>query len=100
MIACCTESLLTDSDNKNLDFSLKIYVPTVQLVEITLPPDPGASIIYEAISELLDASVKELRKYERLDTTDLTPSKGLTSSFDETIKRQLAPVWHTVSPKI
>jgi DNA excision repair protein ERCC-4 len=72
----------------------------LQLVEISLPPDPGASIIYEAISELLDVSVKELRKYERLDTTDLTPSKGLTSSFDETIKRQLAPVWHTVSPKI
>lgn len=72
----------------------------MQLVEVSLAADPGASIIYEAIAELLDVSVKELRKHERLDTTDLSPSQGLTSAFDETVKKQLAPVWHTVSPKI
>ena len=72
----------------------------LQLVEISLPTDPGASIIYEAIAELLDLSVKELRRHEKLDTTDLSPSQGLTSAFDETIKRQLSSVWHTVSPKI
>ena len=72
----------------------------MQLVEVSLAADSGASIIYEAIAELLDVSVKELRKHERLDTTDLSPSQGLTSAFDETVKKQLAPVWHTVSPKI
>jgi DNA excision repair protein ERCC-4 len=71
-----------------------------ELVEVSVCADPAASIIYEAIAELLDASVKELRKHEKLDTTDLSPSQGLTSAFDETIKRQLAPVWHTVPPKI
>lgn len=71
-----------------------------ELVEVSVCADQEASIIYEAIAELLDASVKELRKHEKLDTTDLTPSQGLTSAFDETIKRQLAPVWHTVPPKI
>eukprot|EP00889_Picochlorum_renovo_P003448 jgi/Picre1/30478/NNA_005842.t1 len=50
-----------------------------QLVEVSLAADPGASIIYEAIAELLDVSVKELRKHERLDTTDLSPSQGLTT---------------------
>ena len=71
-----------------------------QLVEVSVCADPEANIIYEAIAELLDASVKELRKHEKLDTTDLTPSQGLTSAFDETIKRQLASVWHTVPPKV
>lgn len=71
-----------------------------ELVEISILTDPGASIIYEAIAELLDISVKELRKHEKLDTTDLSPTQGLMRAFDEIIKRQLAPVWHTVSPKI
>ena len=71
-----------------------------ELVEVSVSADPEANIIYEAIAELLDASVKELRKHEKLDTTDLSPSQGLTSAFDETIRRQLAPVWHTVPPKI
>jgi len=66
---------------------------------VSLPCDPGAALVYEALAELVDGCIKELRKLERLDTTDLTPSQGLSSSFDETIRRQLAPIWHTVSPK-
>ena len=71
----------------------------MQLVEVSLPCDSGAALLYEALSDLVDGCVKELRKSERLDTTDLTPTLGLSSSFDETIRRQLAPIWHTVSPK-
>ena len=71
-----------------------------ELVEISVSTDPGAGIIYEAIAELLDISVKELRKHEKLDTTDLSPTGGLMRAFDEIIKRQLSPVWHTISPKI
>lgn len=71
-----------------------------ELVEVSVCADPEASVIYEAIAELLDASVKELRKHEKLDTADLTPSQGLTSAFDETIRLQLASVWHTVPPKV
>lgn len=71
-----------------------------ELVEISVLTDPGAGIIYEAIAELLDISVKELRKHEKLDTTDLSPTEGLMRAFDEIIRRQLSPVWHTVSPKI
>lgn len=71
-----------------------------ELIEISVLTDAGAGIIYEAIAELLDISVKELRKHEKLDTTDLSPTQGLMRAFDEIVKRQLAPVWHTVSPKI
>lgn len=81
--------------NSNSSF----FLIFLQLVEVSLPCDPGAALVYEALAELVDGCIKELRKLERLDTTDLTPSQGLSSSFDETIRRQLAPIWHTVSPK-
>lgn len=71
----------------------------MQLVEISLPLDPGAALVYEALAELIDGCIKELRKVERLDTTDLTAARGLSASLDEAVRRQLAPVWHTVSPK-
>lgn len=77
-----------------------LEVKAPELVEISVLTDPGAGIIYEAIAELLDISVKELRKHEKLDTTDLSPTEGLLRAFDEIIKRQLSPVWHTISPKI
>lgn len=70
-----------------------------ELVELSVPCDRGAALVYEALTELVDACVKELRKHERLDTTDLQPSQGLSSALDEKIRRQLAPVWHTVGPK-
>lgn len=71
----------------------------MQLVELSQTADPGAALAYEALSELIDACVRELRKNERLDTTDLTPSRGLLAAFDESVRRQLAPVWHTVAPR-
>jgi DNA excision repair protein ERCC-4 len=68
-------------------------------VELSQAADPGAALAYEALSELMVACVRELRKHERLDTTDLTPSRGLLASFDDAVRRQLAPVWHTVAPR-
>jgi DNA excision repair protein ERCC-4 len=68
-------------------------------VELSQPADPGAALVYEALSELMDACVRDLRKNERLDTSDLTASRGLLASFDEAVRRQLAPVWHTVAPR-
>ena len=43
-----------------------------QLVELSQPLSPAMALIYESISELMDACVKELRKYNRLDASDLT----------------------------
>jgi DNA excision repair protein ERCC-4 len=71
-----------------------------ELVELALEADAGAAAAYAALAELVDACVKELRRAEpRLDTSDLTASRGLFASFDEAVRRQLAPVWHLVGPK-
>ena len=43
-----------------------------QLVELSQPLSAAMSLIYESISELMDACVKELRKYNKLDASDLT----------------------------
>lgn len=112
---------------------------------------PHMSVMYSAIVQLMDACVKEVRKSNKIDTTDLTleqvgqgregrgggeeipnslehlqrwcmhfegtsacmpgraarsgpphlasPAQGLFKSFDEIIRRQLNPIWHTVGPR-
>ncbi len=57
------------------------------------------SAIYDAISDLMDSCVKELRKSNKIDTSELTLEHGLFKSFDDIVRRQLDSVWHTVSPK-
>ena len=60
---------------------------------------PPMSAIYDAISDLMDSCVKELRKSNKIDTSQLTLEHGLFKSFDDIVRRQLDSVWHTVSPK-
>lgn len=70
-----------------------------ELIELSQPLTSNMAAIYEAISLLMDACVKDLRKTNKVDTTELTVSSGLFRAFDESIRRQLGPIWHTVSPK-
>jgi len=70
-----------------------------ELIELSQPLTTNMAAIYEAISLLMDACVKDLRKTNKVDTTELTVSSGLFRAFDESIRRQLGPIWHTVSPK-
>lgn len=60
--------------------------------------DPMVAI-YDAIADLLDACIKELRRSNKIDTSDFTLDRCLFRSFDEVVRRQLDAVWHTVSPK-
>lgn len=71
----------------------------LQLVEMWLHLSPPMSAIYDAISDLMDSCVKELRKSNKIDTSQLTLEHGLFKSFDDIVRRQLDSVWHTVSPK-
>ena len=71
----------------------------MQLVEMWLHLSPPMSAIYDAISDLMDSCVKELRKSNKIDTSQLTLEHGLFKSFDDIVRRQLDSVWHTVSPK-
>ena len=57
------------------------------------------SAIYDAISDLMDSCIKELRKSNKIDTSELTLEQGLFKSFDDIVRRQLDSVWHTVSHK-
>ncbi|KAL0051045.1 hypothetical protein WJX82_001096 [Trebouxia sp. C0006] len=70
-----------------------------ELVEMWLHLSPPMSAIYDAISDLMDSCVKELRKSNKIDTSELTLEHGLFKSFDDIVRRQLDSVWHTVSPK-
>lgn len=70
-----------------------------ELVEISVPSDDFAALIYEALAELIESCMKEIKRLEKLDASELTVSRGLFTSFDESIKRQLAPIWHIIPPK-
>ena len=60
---------------------------------------PAMAEIYQAISELMDACIKELRKSNKIDASELTIESGLFKSFDDIVRRQLDSIWHTVSPR-
>lgn len=44
--------------------------------------------------------MKELKKTNRLDVEELTVENGLFKSFDEIVRRQLDPIWHTIGRKV
>lgn len=55
--------------------------------------------IQAAILEAMDACLKELRRTNKVDVEDLTVENGLFKSFDEIVRRQLDPIWHTIGRK-
>ena len=71
----------------------------MQVVELEVFMTPAMEEIYQAISELMDACIKELRKSNKIDTSELTVENGIFTSFDDIIRRQLDSIWHTVSPR-
>ena len=73
------------------------FVP--QVVELELEMSDAMCDIYEALTELLDSCIQELRRSNKIDSTQLTLESGLFRSFDEIVRQQLDSVWHTVSAK-
>ena len=71
----------------------------LQVVELALQMTPAMTAIYDAIADIMDSCIKELRRSNKIDTTELTIEHGLFKSFDEHVRRQLEAVWHTVSPR-
>lgn len=55
--------------------------------------------IQAAVLDAMDACLKELRRTNKVDVEDLTVGKGLFKSFDEIVRRQLDPIWHTLGKK-
>jgi hypothetical protein len=70
-----------------------------EVVDIRMPLTSAMAGIQNAIIEVMDACLKELRKTNKVDVEDLTVDNGLFKSFDEIVRRQLDPMWHTVGWK-
>ncbi len=70
-----------------------------EVVDIRMPLTFAMAGIQNAIIEVMDACLEELRRTNKVDVEDLTVENGLFKSFDELIRRQLDPMWHTVGWK-
>lgn len=69
------------------------------MVDIRVPMSKYMVGIQKAIIEVMDACLKEMRKTNKVDVEDLTVENGLFKSFDEIVRRQLDPIWHTLGKK-
>lgn len=69
------------------------------VVDIRVPMTKYMVGIQKAIVEVMDACLKEMRKTNKVDVEDLTVENGLFKSFDEIVRRQLDPIWHTLGKK-
>lgn len=69
------------------------------VVDIRMPLTSAMAGIQNAIIEVMDACLKELRKTNKVDVEELTVENGLLKSFDEIVRSQLDPIWHTVGWK-
>ncbi|KAJ1391734.1 RuvA domain 2-like [Sesbania bispinosa] len=69
------------------------------VVDIRVPMTKYMVGIQKAIIEVMDACLKEMRKTNKVDVEDLTVENGLFKSFDEIVRRQLDPIWHTLGKK-
>lgn len=69
------------------------------MVDVRVPMTKYMVGIQKAIIEVMDACLKEMRKTNKVDVEDLTVENGLFKSFDEIVRRQLDPIWHTLGKK-
>ncbi|XP_050263713.1 DNA repair endonuclease UVH1 isoform X2 [Quercus robur] len=69
------------------------------VVDVRVPMTKYMVGIQKAIIEVMDACLKEMRKTNKVDVEDLTVENGLFKSFDEIVRRQLDPIWHTLGKK-
>ncbi|CAK9173322.1 unnamed protein product [Ilex paraguariensis] len=70
-----------------------------EVVDIRVPMTAYMVGIQKAVTEVMDACLKEMRKTNKVDIEDLTVENGLFKSFDEIVRRQLDPIWHTLGKK-
>uniref|UniRef100_A0A0D3FCK7 ERCC4 domain-containing protein n=1 Tax=Oryza barthii TaxID=65489 RepID=A0A0D3FCK7_9ORYZ len=70
-----------------------------EVIDVRVPMTQPMRGIQAAILDAMDACLKELRRTNKVDVEDLTVDKGLFKSFDEIVRRQLDPIWHTLGKK-
>ena len=47
----------------------------------------------------MDGLLRDLKRTNKVDCSDLTPEAGLFRSFDQVLRRQLDPIWNTLSKR-
>lgn len=70
-----------------------------EVVDVRVPMSSHMIGIQKAVLEVMDACLKEMRKTNKVDIEDLTVENGLFKSFDEIVRRQLDPIWHTLGQR-
>ncbi|XP_058224569.1 DNA repair endonuclease UVH1 isoform X2 [Rhododendron vialii] len=70
-----------------------------EVVDVRVQMSPYMRGIQKAVIEVMDVCLKEMRKTNKVDVDDLTVENGLFKSFDEIVRRQLDPIWHTLGKK-
>ncbi|XP_074575472.1 DNA repair endonuclease UVH1 isoform X2 [Curcuma longa] len=70
-----------------------------EVVDVRVPMSAAMKGIQDAILGAMDACLRELRRTNKVDVEDLTVENGLFKSFDEIVRRQLDPIWHTLGKK-
>jgi len=71
----------------------------LQVIELAQEMTSAMVTIYDAIVDLMDACIKELKRANKIDTSEMSLEECLFKSFDDMIRRQLDPIWHTVTTK-
>ncbi|CAH8358096.1 unnamed protein product [Eruca vesicaria subsp. sativa] len=82
-----------------LDVSQELEREPPEVVDVRVPMTSYMVGIQKAIVEVMDACLKEMRKTNKVDVDDLTVESGLFKSFDEIVRRQLDPIWHTLGKR-
>ena len=70
-----------------------------EVIDVQVPLTGAMKGVQVAVLGAMDACLKELRLSNKVDVEDLTTESGLFKSFDEIVRRQLDPVWHTLGMK-
>ncbi|CAA7041895.1 unnamed protein product [Microthlaspi erraticum] len=82
-----------------LDVSQELEREPPEVVDIRVSMSNYMVGIQKAIVEVMDACLKEMKKTNKVDVDDLTVESGLFKSFDEIVRRQLDPIWHTLGKR-
>ncbi|KAL1568952.1 DNA repair endonuclease uvh1, variant 2 [Salvia divinorum] len=70
-----------------------------EVIDIRVPMSTYMIGIQKAAIEVMDACLKEMKNTNKVDVEDLTVENGLFKSFDEIVRRQLDPIWHTLGKR-
>lgn len=67
-----------------------------QVVDLAVSLTPAMGACYEALVDLMEACLRELRRCARLDGAGLTLDRGLGPAFDAGVARQLDAAWDSI----